>query len=84
MPASQDVAHLEMTCSGRGVCVSGECECDEGFTGIACERSKKLSELCALMLFLLFPSYCAITKLVILPFLQQQNAGIIAATMEDV
>jgi len=40
MPENQDVAHLEVTCSGRGVCVSGECECDEGFTGIACERTK--------------------------------------------
>ena len=52
MPESQDVAHLEMTCSGRGVCVSGECECDEGFTGIACERSKE-SSMFELMLFLI-------------------------------
>ena len=39
MPSSQDEAHSVIPCSGRGVCKDGECDCDEGFTGIACERS---------------------------------------------
>lgn len=51
MPLSQDVAHLEITCSGRGVCKNGECDCDDGFTGIACERSELF---CCLFLFVFF------------------------------
>jgi hypothetical protein len=42
MPSSQDVAHAEITCSGRGQCRNGECDCDDGFTGIACERSESM------------------------------------------
>lgn len=35
-----DTAHQNAVCSGRGGCVAGSCICDEGFTGVACERSK--------------------------------------------
>lgn len=35
-----DSAHQNVVCSGRGACVEGNCLCNEGFTGIACERSK--------------------------------------------
>ena len=40
-PSAQDVAHAMAECSNRGVCnrVSGECVCQKGFTGTACERS---------------------------------------------
>ena len=38
-----DLAHQEVTCSNAGKCNvdSGECECFDGFTGIACQRSKQ-------------------------------------------
>ncbi|KAL7476747.1 hypothetical protein ACHAW6_002583 [Cyclotella cf. meneghiniana] len=40
VPSGQDTAHNSIPCSGRGACNNGYCECDEGFTGIACERTK--------------------------------------------
>ena len=47
--SSTDVAHHLKECSGRGLCdkQTGLCECMQGFTGIACERSKflKVSDL---------------------------------------
>jgi len=37
-----DVAHIESECSNRGLCNrrTGECDCMDGFTGIACERTE--------------------------------------------
>ena len=37
---STDSAHRNVECSNRGLCnqVNGNCECMDGFTGIACER----------------------------------------------
>ena len=35
-----DIAHKFVVCSGRGACVKGNCVCDAGFTGTACERTK--------------------------------------------
>ena len=37
---SADTAHQSTVCSGRGICHEGECVCDNGFTGIACERTQ--------------------------------------------
>ncbi|CAM9876706.1 unnamed protein product [Ectocarpus sp. 12 AP-2014] len=41
VPTGSLSAHQEQECSGRGLCDrdSGECECFDGFTGAACERS---------------------------------------------
>ena len=41
-PEIDDVAYLKTTCSGRGLCnhKTGDCECEESFSGIACERTK--------------------------------------------
>jgi hypothetical protein len=41
VPYGQDKAHNSVPCSGRGVCKYGNCECDEGFSGVACERSEQ-------------------------------------------
>lgn len=40
--SSINSAHAAQECSGRGICneEKGQCECMQGFTGIACERSK--------------------------------------------
>jgi len=40
MPVSATRAHFETECSNAGLCESqvGQCECFDGFTGIACER----------------------------------------------
>ncbi|GBG28286.1 Multiple epidermal growth factor-like domains protein 10 [Hondaea fermentalgiana] len=37
---ADDVAHAEVACSNMGVCdeTSGQCDCQDGFEGIACER----------------------------------------------
>eukprot|EP00605_Chrysophyceae_sp_TOSAG23-4_P001828 GSChrysophyteH1.ASY1.ANO1.2018.1 assembled CDS len=41
-PYDTDKAHLPATCSNAGICdhKSGQCECFEGFTGSACQRSR--------------------------------------------
>lgn len=43
-----DNAHKNLQCSGKGMCINGNCVCSAGFTGSACERSKedKLSRTC--------------------------------------
>ena len=40
-----DVAHQPAECSARGTCnrATGQCLCDTGFTGSACNRCKSLS-----------------------------------------
>eukprot|EP00939_MAST-03C_sp_MAST-3C-sp1_P000522 g522.t1 len=40
VPSQSDVAHVQMECSNRGVCNKdeGTCECDDNFSGKACER----------------------------------------------
>ena len=49
---SADTAHQSTVCSGRGDCVAGNCACNNGFTGIACERSKLARDVCFTSLFL--------------------------------
>lgn len=35
--SSTDVAHALVECSGKGHCVQGECKCQQGFQGNACQ-----------------------------------------------
>lgn len=41
-PTATNTAHARAECSNRGTCdrSSGQCQCMEGFTGAACERTK--------------------------------------------
>lgn len=42
-PSAIDVAHVNAECSNAGICNrgSGQCECFNGFTGHACQRSTR-------------------------------------------
>ncbi len=42
-----DTAHTEAVCSNRGSCneLTGRCQCDEGFQGLACQRRESFSSL---------------------------------------
>ena len=46
LPVSETKAHFDVECSNAGLCESqtGNCECFDGFTGIACERQTCFSD----------------------------------------
>jgi hypothetical protein len=50
-----DKAHQEVECSNAGLCnrKSGQCECFDGYTGNACQRSKSDDSLAFLDLTLI-------------------------------
>ena len=48
-----DNAHNQAECSNRGICdyASGKCMCEEGFEGLACQRSTLTQLVCELSAF---------------------------------
>ena len=71
-PYATDSAHRIVECSNAGVCdrMSGTCQCYDGFTGNACQRSKFfLSEIfLSLCMFMLIQIWIALFALAVYLF----------------